>query len=191
MDLPWGDEKTVQFITNVGLITSNGKHGYNIMACEWTHLISYNPGLIAICIRPGKATYENILKSKKFGVSIASTDQNVLASIAGGSSGKDINKIEALKELGFKFYKAKKINTFMVEGAVLNFECKLIKKLKPGTHVIFIGEIISINFNKEKTPIAYHMGKYGTVVHHISKPSDEEREKFKQVVAKHRKITKA
>ena len=31
MDLPWGDEKTVQFVTNVGLITSDGQHGQNIV----------------------------------------------------------------------------------------------------------------------------------------------------------------
>ncbi len=187
MDLQWGDEKTVQFITNVGLITSNGKHGHNIMACEWTHHVSYNPGLIAVCIHPGKATYENILKSKEFGVSITASDQSVLSSIAGSSSGKNTDKIKVLEELGFKFYKAKKIKTLMVEGAVLNLECKLIKKIKPGTHMIFIGEVISVNFNKEKTPIAYHKGMYGTVINNIPKPSDEERERFKQVIAKHKK----
>ena len=33
MDLPWGDEKTIQFITNVGLITTKGPFGDNIMVC--------------------------------------------------------------------------------------------------------------------------------------------------------------
>ncbi len=51
MNLPWGDEKSNKFVTNVGLITSNGPYGHNIMAAEWTHHISYNPGLIAVCIQ--------------------------------------------------------------------------------------------------------------------------------------------
>src|SRR3989344_1725210 len=109
MDLPWGDEKTVQFITNVGLITSTGPYGDNIMAAEWTHHVSYSPGLIAVCIGLNKATLENIRATKEFGVSIAATDQNVIASVAGGSSGKNVDKIKALKELGFKFYRANKI----------------------------------------------------------------------------------
>ena len=29
MDLPWGDARSIQFVTNVGLITSNGPYGYN------------------------------------------------------------------------------------------------------------------------------------------------------------------
>ena len=41
---------TVQFLTNVGLITSDGPYGPNVMAAEWTHHISYSPGLIAVNI---------------------------------------------------------------------------------------------------------------------------------------------
>ena len=147
MDLPWGDEKTVQFITNVGLITSKGKHGDNIMAAEWTHHISYSPGLIAVCVGHGKATYDNIKETKEFGVNISAIDQNVLASISGGSSGKTVDKIGALKELGFKFYKANKINTLMVEGAVLNIECKLMKEIPLGDHTMFVGEIVEVSYN--------------------------------------------
>src|SRR3989344_5054157 len=66
MDLPWGDPRSIQFITNVGLITSDGPNGPDIMSSEWTHHISYNPGLIAVCIRPGGATHENIRSSKEF-----------------------------------------------------------------------------------------------------------------------------
>jgi len=70
MDLAWGDEKTRQFITNVGLVTSRGPFGDNIMACEWTHHVSYSPGLVAVCIGPSKATHANIKSSKEFGSSL-------------------------------------------------------------------------------------------------------------------------
>src|SRR3989338_8808174 len=124
MDLPWGDERTTKFITNVGLITSYGQFGHNIMASEWTHHISYSPGLIAVCIGHNKATQMNISKTKQFGVSLCAIDQATLASVAGNYTGKDYNKIEALKTLGFEFYKAKKIKTLMVKGAALNIDCK-------------------------------------------------------------------
>ena len=108
MDLPWGEERTKQFVTNVGLITSNGPNGHDIMACEWTHHVSYSPGLIADCINRTDATHENIEKTKQFGVNLAASDQNTLSSVAGGYHGKDYDKIAALKELGYKFFKAKK-----------------------------------------------------------------------------------
>ena len=102
MDLPWGDSRSNQFVTNVGLITSNGPYGNDIMAAEWTHHVSYKPGLIAVCINPKDATHANIEKTKEFGVSLCASDQNVLSSISGGYSGKNYDKIEALKEIGFK-----------------------------------------------------------------------------------------
>ena len=187
MNLEWGDEKTIQFITNVGLITSNGPYGDNIMACEWTHQVSYSPGLIAICIGEGKATAENIEKTKEFGVSLISIDQSTLSNVSGMNSGKDTDKIKALEELGYKFYKAKKINTLMVKESVLNLECKLVKRIDiGGSHIIYIGEVIEASLNKDKSPLAYHKGKYGKI-EFLQKPTDEERKRISEIVKKHKK----
>ena len=82
LDLPWNSEISNRFITNVGLITSDGHFGSNVMACEWTYHISYRPGLIAVCIRPNDATHENIRQTKEFGVNRCSTDQSVMSSVA-------------------------------------------------------------------------------------------------------------
>lgn len=187
MDLPWGDEKTVKFITNVGLVTSNGPYGDDIMSCEWTHQVSYSPGLVAVCIGANKATLENIKSSKEFGIGICATDQNVLSSVAGGSSGKNFDKIGALKELGFKFYKAKKVNALMVEGAVLNLECRLLKEIKLGDHVMLVGEVVEAHLNNGKEPLAYHKIKYWKIGENIPKPQQHELERIKSVVEKHKR----
>ena len=34
LDLPWNDERSNKFITNVGLITSDSPFGADVMACE-------------------------------------------------------------------------------------------------------------------------------------------------------------
>ncbi len=187
MDLPWGDERTKQFITNVGLITSNGPYGQNIMACEWTHHISYSPGLIAVCINPRDATHENIQKSKEFGVSICANDQSIMSSVSGGYTGKEIDKIKVLEELGFKFYKAKKIKALMVEGAVLNIECKLVKEISLGDHTMFVGEVLDVSLNSNKKPLALYDGKYWVMEKSIEKPQQEVLEKISKLVEKHRK----
>jgi flavin reductase (DIM6/NTAB) family NADH-FMN oxidoreductase RutF len=187
MDLPWGDEKTKQFITNIGLITTNGLNGNNIMSSEWTHHISYSPGLIMICIRPNTTTHENIQKTKEFGISISSTDQNILTSVSGTNSGKYVNKIKVLEEIGYKFYKADKINVLMVENAVLNFECKLIKEIALGSHTLFIGEILDIKYNKDKKPLAYHQGKFWKLTETIPKPEEKDLKNIKMLVEKYKK----
>lgn len=187
MDLPWGDEKSIQFITNVGLITTDGPAGPNIMAAEWTHHVSYEPGIIAVCIhKSNKATAVNIKKTKEFGVNLAATDQSVMASIAGSQSGIQYDKIKALEELEFKFYKAKKIDVPMVEGAALNLECKLVKTSDIGSHTIFFGEAVEATVSG-KEPLAYHKGKYWKMADNIENPVQEERDRIRKIIEKYRK----
>ena len=187
MDLPWNDERSNKFITNVGLITSDGSFGPNVMACEWTHHISYNPGLIAVCIRPDDASHENIKQSKEFGVNLCSTDQSVLSSVAGGYTGSNYYKIDALKKLGFEFYKAKRIEAIMIKGAAVNIECILSKEISLGDHTTFVGEVIEASNNPDKVSLAYYGGRYFIMNTNVEKPSYEEREKIRKVVEKYKK----
>ena len=186
MDIKWSSDEAGKFITNVGLITSNGSYGNNIMACEWTHHVSYNPGLIAVSIKPNRATNKNIKESGKFGVNICAHDQNIISSIAGNNSGKNINKIEALKKLGYKFYNAENIKCLMVEGASLNVECKVIKTIELGDHTMFIGEALSTKIGNKK-PLIYHNGKYYKLGENIKKPSKNELEGINKIIEKHKR----
>jgi len=186
MKLAWNDPRSNKFATTIGLITSNGPNELNIMACEWTHHLSYDPGLIAISLGPTKATVENIRKSKEFGVNLCANDQSILSSVAGEYSGSKYNKIEALKELGFQFYDANKINTIMVKEASLNVECKLFQEITFGDHIMFIGEVLKAIHNPEKQSLIYHDGKYWSVQSSI-KPTQEERERIRKVVEKYKK----
>jgi flavin reductase (DIM6/NTAB) family NADH-FMN oxidoreductase RutF len=186
MDLPWGDPRSNAFMTNVGLITSDGPHGQNIMAAEWTHHISYKPGLIAVNIHPTDATAENIEKTKEFGVNLCAADQNVASSIAGGSTGREVDKIKVLKELGVEFYPARKIRALMVKGAALNAECRLVQAIPLGDHTMFVGEVLEASVSG-RPPLAYHDGKYWKVGERIPKPGQDVLDRIQKLVGKHRK----
>tara|TARA_Y100000310_G_C20416703_1_gene684682 strand:- start:45 stop:623 length:579 start_codon:yes stop_codon:yes gene_type:complete len=187
MDLKFGSPARNAFVTNVGLITSNGPHGHNVMAAEWTYQISYDPPLMEVIIGEGKATFDNITETKEFGISIASTDQNAVSSIAGGSSGKTVNKIEALKDMGFTFIDAKEIDVLLLDDSVLHLECKLSDSIVRGDHTVFIGEVVNVTYFEDRTPLVYHEGKYFGVREALPKPSDEERKNMKAFVEKHTK----
>jgi flavin reductase (DIM6/NTAB) family NADH-FMN oxidoreductase RutF len=185
-DIPYGSDTTHKFVTNVGLITSNGPQGHNIMSAEWTHMMSYKPGMIAILLGKGKTTEDNIKETKEFGVNIAAADQNIITSVAGNSHGRDVDKISALKELGFEFYNAEKIDVLMVKGAALNAECKVIKVVETGDHTMYLGEVVAVKSN-EKEPLAYYKGKYWKLTDKIEKPSEEKLNEINKIVEKHRK----
>jgi len=132
MDLPEGSEFRGQFVTNVGLITTRGKKGDNIMTAAWTDIHSYSPWILSVSIGEEKISQKNVIENGEFGISIAADDQNVISSIAGASHGEQVNKISVLKELGYEFFRGKKAKVLLVKGATLNVECKLIKKVKTG-----------------------------------------------------------
>ncbi|MEK6902700.1 MAG: flavin reductase family protein [archaeon] len=189
MDFLYGSEFHQKFITNVGLITSDGPNGPNIMAAEWTYLTSYSPAIIVVSIGPSKATAENITKTKIFGVSLTAENQNWIASLAGGSSGHQIDKVAALKELGVKFEKGKKLDVQLVEGSALHAECKLIEIVQHGDHHLFIGEVVAASVTDNK-PLAYHQNKYWKIDTLIEKPSDEKRAHMKKIVEQNAKEKK-
>lgn len=187
MDIPWGSAASQKFVTNVGLITSNGPLGHNVMAAEWTHHISYSPGFIAINIHEKDVTAHNILKSGEFGVNLASAKQSVLSSIAGGYTGREVDKIAVLNRLSVKFYKARKINVLMIKGATLNLECRFVFEKKLGDHIMFVGEVVEMKVNEDIEPLAYHGGKYWKLGENIKKPLQIVLDRIARLVDKHKK----
>ncbi len=186
MDLAWDDHRTRKFVTTIGLITSDGPYGRNVMAAEWAYHVSYAPSLIVACIGQNKATAENIKKTKMFGVSIAASDQSIIASVAGGSSGKNVDKINVLKDMGIEFYEGAKVKVPLVKNAAMNAECKLVKSINLGDHIMFVGEVVEI-VASSREPIVYHNSKYWKFGEQVQKPSPEMLGNIGKLVEKHQK----
>ncbi|MDE1870013.1 MAG: flavin reductase [Candidatus Micrarchaeota archaeon] len=184
------NEASKKFVTNVGLITSNGSIGDNIMSAEWTHHISYSPGYIMINLRSRSASTQNILETKEFGVNIAGDSQNVVTSIAGRGSGREYNKIAVLRELGVEFYRASKINVLMVKGAAMNVECIVVKQEVIGDHIAIVGEVVNSSADESVHPLLFNGGKYFRLGEHIPKPDERRMAEIDLLYEKNRKAPK-
>ncbi len=189
VDLKWEDPRSSKFVTNAGLILSRGEIGDNIMAAEWTHHVSYSPGLIAVCInKENPATRLNIEETKEFTVHLASTEQNVIANLAGNNTGAEIDKIALLKEIGYKFSPAKKVQTLVLEGASFTAECKLKEKIDiGGSHVLFIGEIVELYPENDKESLVYYKRKFWHADKEIGKPAQDILGRIEQLKQRFRK----
>jgi hypothetical protein len=86
--------------------------------------------------------------------------KSVACSLGGRYTGKELDKIALLKEIGIIFYKANCIKTLMISGAAMNAECKLVKREELGDHVMFIGEVTEISADENIKPLVYHNGRY-------------------------------
>jgi flavin reductase (DIM6/NTAB) family NADH-FMN oxidoreductase RutF len=171
-----------KFASNVAIITSKD----NAMTCAWITRASFSPAMVSIAIAKSRASYKSIQKSKEFGACICSTEQNVLASVAGSCSGKEVDKIKVLKELGFNFYKGNKIDCLMVKETILNMECKVVGEVEAGDHVVFVGEVINGKSNNGE-PVLYAAGKYWGLGQQVMKPGQEVLDKINSLVEKNKK----
>ncbi len=166
-------------MTGVSMITSTGSNGQNVMAAEWTMQISYEPMLIAIFIHEGSSTLENIRQTKEFGVNVASEQQTTLVSIAGGYSRKEIDKLSMIGF--FQLVKSQKIKPPLIEGCVINAECKVFMTKKIGDHTMIVGKVISIKHDPTKKPLVYHQNRYfgmGSLIEPIRRQIKVDRKTF-------------
>jgi flavin reductase (DIM6/NTAB) family NADH-FMN oxidoreductase RutF len=153
------------FATTVGLVTTKGSHGENVMAVEWTMQVSYEPMLIAIFIHDSPTLW-NIKDSNVFGVNIASDAQANLANIAGGYSGTEIEKLTIPHT--FETYPGEQIDVPMLKGCVLNAECKVRTIQELGDHIMVVGEAVVASFDEKKYPLIYTRGNYRKLAGKIS-----------------------
>ena len=146
-----------QMVTGIGLVTTfTEARGPNVMAAEWTMLVSKNPPLLMVVIRKSEATNEMIMESREYGVSIAAEDQADVVSLAGSFSGYETDKFSS--EV-IKIRAAKKIRAPMIAGAVMYAECKLKQSLDLGEYTAFVGEAVEASHDPLKRPLAYHAGR--------------------------------
>ena len=146
------------FATGISLVTSSGPYGQNVMAVEWTMQISYKPMLIAVFIHEKSATFENIKKTKEFGINVSSADQTMAVNIAGGYSRREIDKLKIKNS--FELVASQKIKSPMIAGCLINAECKLVIMKKFGDHTMVVGKVVAISYNEAKKPLIYHSGRY-------------------------------
>lgn len=128
------------------MVSCGDMENANILTIAWTGVVSSEPPLVYVSIRPSRYSYEIIKQSKEFVINIP--DENLVwaADYCGTKSGKEVDKFKEAKL-------TKEICNLVKAPAIaecpVSLECKLIEIKPMGSHDMFIGEIISVNAKKE------------------------------------------
>ncbi|NHK30629.1 MAG: flavin reductase family protein [Asgard group archaeon] len=117
----------------------------NAMTAAWITNICAEPPAVVVGIRDSRYTYELIDKCGCFGVNIPSVKIAKEADYFGVVSGRDVDKF---KETGLTVFKGKEVNVPLIEECPINVECKVIKKIKIGTHYAFFGEVLKVYYDE-------------------------------------------
>jgi len=160
------------FTTTVALITSSSSvwPRPNVMACEWTMNVSWEPLRIMSLIYQGDFTHQLVLSSGEFGVNLCSETQAALANFAGNISGRDCDKLSDPLFAG-RLYPATHIKAPMIQGCILNAECVVEQTIELEDYTAVIGRALISRFDPNLKPLLYHQGKFFRLGDRIPKPN--------------------
>lgn len=137
----------------VVLITSKYKEEENVMAAAWCFPISMDPPFFGVSVSRKRFSHELISKGKAFGINLADGGMEKEALLAGRTSGKERDKFAEFcinKEYG-------KLGIPLLKDSPASIECKLVKEIELGDHVLFVGEAVNVVKRREAKGL-YHAG---------------------------------
>jgi len=122
----------------VVLITAAHDGKANVMSSSALP-VSFKPPLLAISVSPRRFTYELIKLQGEFAVNVPPSSLLDKVALCGSISGRDLDKF---RFLGLTPIKAKVVGVPLVEECIAHLECKVVKEVEAGDHVLFVGEVL-------------------------------------------------
>lgn len=118
----------------------------NGMSVAWHTPLSFSPPLYGVLVSPKRYTYELLIKGKTFTINFLDYSKKEWYAIFGRISGRERDKI---KDFNVELIPSESIDTPYMKDAYAVYECKKIKQVKTGDHILFVGEIVEIHEKKE------------------------------------------
>ncbi|HHX99857.1 MAG TPA: flavin reductase family protein [Methanothermobacter sp.] len=117
----------------------------NVMTAAWGGICCSVPPCVAVSLREATYSYQNILDTNAFTISIPSEEYVKEADYFGIASGRDVDKFQAT---GLTPVKSEIVDAPYIDEFPFVLECKLINDVKIGLHTQFIGEIKDIKLEE-------------------------------------------
>jgi len=128
------------------LVSCVGKGGEpNIITLGMTMTASHDPPMIAIGIRPDRYSHGLIEETGEFVVNLPTRELIEQTLKCGSVSGRDVKKF---REAGLTPVPSKVVKPPLIGECVANVECRVVEKIRPGTHTLFIGRILAAHVRK-------------------------------------------
>ena len=141
----------------------------NIITVAWAGTVCTNPPMVSISVRPERYSYHMLEESRAFVINLTTEQLCYATDFCGVRSGKDVVKFAQMK---LTKVEASQINAPMIGESPVNIECKVKKIEKPGSHHIFLAEVVAVHADEKymdekgrfdlnlANPIVYSHGEY-------------------------------
>ena len=172
VEVPMGDVWKLLHPRLTVLVTSQSKDGKkNVMTVAWVSIASWSPPYIAVFISPRRYTYQLIKESGEFVVNVPTIDLLREVDYCGSVSGRSTDKFEETKLTPIPSLKVKAPS---IKECIAHIECRLVKEVETGDHVMLLGEVIVARANPDmftntydirRAKLVYYLGdgEYTTI----------------------------
>ena len=130
------------------ILVGTGGNGFknNLITVAWAGVLNSEPPMLSISVRPGRYSYDALVKTGEFTVNVPSADQAEILDWCGVVSGKDHDKFA---ERNLTAVSGSAVSAPIVGECPIGLECKVTQKISLGTHDMFLAEIVAVQVSKE------------------------------------------
>ena len=139
-----------KFVTGVTVVCVKHNNKIYGKTINSFNALSLSPPLVLFSLGHKSSSIEAYSKSKYLSINILSNKQKNLSN---HFSKKNPSSLK------INFFDGKN-NTKMINDCIANLECRLFKKIKMGDHLLFICEVLYVNYNNKLKPLSYFNSKY-------------------------------
>ncbi|MFW9945717.1 MAG: flavin reductase family protein [Candidatus Odinarchaeota archaeon] len=112
----------------------------NLITLAYVGKVCFEPPIVVISIQPKRHSYHLIENHGEFVINYPTINQLKEIDYCGTRSGRDVNK---WKELNLTKEQASIVQVPMIKEYPWNMECKVINRIKLGSHVCYFGEVVA------------------------------------------------
>jgi len=122
----------------VTCIDENGKP--NIITIAAVTGASHEPPMFVIAVRHDRYSHQLIDKTREYVINVPTMTQVEQVIFCGRTSGRNVDKF---KETKFAPTPGKVVKVPIIAECPINIECKVVAAIKPGTHTLFVGQVVA------------------------------------------------
>ena len=117
------------------------------MIAGWNTKCSSRPPMFAVALWKKGYTHKLVRESKEFVIAVPNQSLMKAVEYFGSHHG---DKVDKFKQTKIATIKANKVRPPLIKNATINLECKLVREVDSGDHIIFIGNVVAAHINESK-----------------------------------------
>lgn len=137
---------TTLYPVPVVLITCGATGDFNVFSLNRIASCNAEPPMIAISIRPARASHDMVDRHGEFVVNIPRPEMEVVSDFVGTTTIRETDKWE---ETGLTRLEAKSVQPPILAECPVNIECRVTQKLSLPSHTLFVANVLAIQADEQ------------------------------------------